>query len=217
MIDDIHARISDDWLRREGELRRMDGMVLKNKDELTTRCSIFLTYSHWEGHFKTCASELLEFISAGVQRKFFRWDEIKEETRLRLLFCKFRRSSVSGQSEETFIDYLNALNDRRYFDVVSAASEIIMIDDNLSAIRAEAICKNLGIDHSWCSLKKVTIDERLLAYRNALAHGSDRLRDGTKIEAYNDTILGALHEMRGLIRETRDRFSNAIVARHFLN
>ena len=216
MEHEFRTIISDDWLRRENELRRLDSLILRQKDELSARCGILLTYSHWEGQFKTSAITLLQFISEGIRKKVFKWSDVREDVRLRLLFCKFRKSSASGQNLETFVSYLNAINDSRYYDLLSASDEIILIDDNLSSARAEAICKNLGLEFSWCAIKKVTIDERLLAYRNALAHGSNRLRDGTEIRAYDDDVLQSLTEVRGLIRETKDRFSNAVATRPFL-
>lgn len=213
---EYRSLISDDWLRRESELRRLDHLILRQKDELSARCGVLVTYSHWEGQFKTSATALLNFISEGVRRKIFKWSDVREEVRLRLLFCRFRNSSAAGQNLETFTEYLNALNDTRFYDILSATDEIVLIDDNLSAARAEAICKNLGVDFAWCAIKKVTIDERLLAYRNALAHGSNRLRDGTEIRAYDQDVLQALSEVRELIRETKDRFSNALASRPFL-
>lgn len=194
----------------------MDSLAIKNKDEITSRCNVLITYSHWEGHFKKCAAELLNFMCEGVRRKIFKWTDFEEEIRLRLIFCKFRKSSVGGQSEETFIDHLNALNNQRYFDLQTASDEIILIDDNLNSLRAATICRNLGVEHAWCSLKKVVIDERLLAYRNALAHGSERLRDGTELTAYSEEISEALEETRSLIRQSKDKFSNAIEMRSFL-
>jgi hypothetical protein len=214
--DSFYERISDDWLWREKELREADARLIRSKTVIEVKSSILITYSHWEGHFKCCASELLGFISEGVNRKLFKWTDIRTEVRERILFCSYRRASLAGQTQETFITYLNALNDGKYADALRARDEIIMIDDNLSAIRAEAICRNLGVEHSWCALKKVVIDERILEYRNAIAHGAKRLRSGDEMDLSSPDILEAIGETRNLMREAKNRFQNTINNRTFL-
>ena len=214
--DAFCERISADWLWRESELREMDARLLKSETEIEIKFGILLVYSHWEGHFKSCANELLKFISEGVRKKLFKWTDIRAEVRQRILFCSYRRSSIAGQTQETFIAYLNALHDVRYNDALKSIDEIIMIDDNLNAVRAEAICRNLGVDYAWCALKKIVIDERILAYRNAIAHGNRRLRSGDEMDLRNPDVIEGISEGRSLIREAKNRFENAIITREFL-
>ncbi|MEE7545798.1 hypothetical protein HF319_00930 [Xanthomonas sp. Kuri4-1] len=166
--DNYLEKISQDWMWREKDLRSMDALLLKNRSNIAVKSGIVIVYSHWEGHFKHCAIQLLEFISEGIRRKVFKWTDLKSDVRQRILFCSYRKSSIATQKHETFISYLNALNDARYPNALSAIDEVIMVDDNLNSIRAEAICRNLGVDSSWFMLKKVIIDERLLEHRNTL-------------------------------------------------
>lgn len=180
------------------------------------KAGILIVYSHWEGHFKFSALVLLEFIVEAIRSKIFEWTDIRADVRQRILFCSYRRLSLSGQKQETFISYLNALNDSRYADALKAKDEIVMVDDNLNALRAEAICRNLGIEHEWCLLKKIIIDERLLEHRNAIAHGARRLRSGDEIDFLDPAMIDLIDETRGLIRETNNRFQNALVRRNFL-
>lgn len=217
IAESFSARISDDWLWREKELRDLDAQILRQKSVINMKAGIVLTYAHWEGHFKLCASQLLSFIEQGVSRKLFKWTDVRPEIRHRILFCNYRFSSISKQSNETFITYLNALNEDRYNDILKAKDQIIMIDDNLNSMRAEAVCKNLGVEHSWCSLRKIIIDERILEFRNAIAHGSKRLRSGDEIDVLNADISSAIDEGRSLIRETRNHFDNCIITKRFLN
>lgn len=214
--DSYCERISNDWLWREKDLRAMDAMLLKKFGDIGYKSSILIVYSHWEGHFKFCASQLLDFISDGIKRKIFRWTDIRPDIRQRILFCNYRRSSISGQSQETFISYLNALNDDRYAGALAAKDEVIMIDDNLNSSRAEAICRNFGLDCSWFILKKVIIDERLLEHRNAIAHGARTLRSGDEMDFSDDTVTKTIEEVRMLIRECKNRFENALVEKSFL-
>ncbi len=214
--DGFCERISNDWLSRERDLREMDSMLLKVRGSIGIKAGILITYSHWEGHFKCCASELLSFISEGIRRKLFKWTDIRADIRQRILFCSYRRSSLSGQTADTFISHLNALHDDRHTKALSAKDEVIMVDDNLSSARAEAICRNLGVDYSWCVLKKVVIDERLLEHRNAIAHGSVRLRSGDEMDFSSTDLPKTIEEIRNLIRETKNRFENAIIERTFI-
>lgn len=194
----------------------MDSMLLKVRGSIGIKSGILITYSHWEGHFKCCASELLGFICEGIKRKLFKWTDIGTDIRQRILFCSYRRASLSGQTQDTFISHLNALNDDRYTKALKAKDEVIMIDDNLSSVRAEAICHNIGVDYAWCVLKKVVIAEGLLEHRNAIAHGSVRLRSGDEIDFSGSELPETIKEIRYLIRETKDRFENAIIERSFI-
>jgi hypothetical protein len=216
LTEEYIERISHDWLWREKELREVDARLLERQNTFELKSGILLVYSHWEGHFKFSATELLKFISEGINRKIFKWTDVKSDVRFRILFCSFRKSNISGQTQETFMYYLNALSDARYADALKAKDEIVMIDDNLSSSRAEAICRNLGIDYSWCALKKTIIDERILEYRNAIAHGAQRLRSGDEVDLLNPDIFDAIGDARNLIRETKNRFQNAIEGREFL-
>ena len=216
LSDTFTERMSEDWLWRERELRQVDARLLKQKEVVDLKAGILIAYSHWEGHFKFNALALLEFITEGIKRKIFKWTDIKTEVRQRILFCSYRRSSLSGQNQETFVSYLNALNDSRYADALKAKDEIVMVDDNLNTLRAEAICRNLGIEYDWCILKKIVIDERLVEHRNAIAHGSRRLRSGDEIDFLDPSIGQLVDEARSLIRETNNRFQNALAQRHFL-
>ena len=216
LSDPFVERVSEDWLWRERELRQVDVRLLKHKEVVDIKASILIAYSHWEGHFKFSALETLQYIVEGIQKKIFKWTDVKAEVRQRILFCSYRRLSLAGQSQDTFISYLNALNDARYAEALKAKDEIIMVDDNLNASRAEAICRNLGIEHDWCALKKIIIDERLLEHRNAIAHGSRRLHSGVEID-FQDPLIGQLvDEARSLIRETSNRFQNALTEKRFL-
>ena len=217
LSDQFSEYISDDWLWRERELRDADKLLVGKKENQNIKAAILITYSHWEGHFKICATTLLEFLCEGIKKKLFKWTDIKPEVRQRLLFCSYRQSSVSGQTHETFISYLNALNDSRYASAISAKDQIVMIDDNLNFLRAEAICRNLGVDPSWFITKKIIIDERLLAHRNAIAHGAKRLRTGELISTDDPLLRDALNETRFLIRATKVNFMNAISSKAFLS
>ena len=217
MLSDLYSqKISDDWLWREKELRAVDRRFLGVIDEVDIKLGILITYAHWEGHFKFCASELLAFIIEGIKRKLFRWTDLKIDIRQRLLFCCYRKSNIAAMKHETFITFLNALSDERYVLALDAVSEIIMVDDNLNTMRAEAICRNLGVDYDWFITKKIVIDERMLEHRNALAHGSSRLRSGDLIILEPNLFTETLSDVRNLIRETRNRFENAINLRSFL-
>lgn len=216
LSDGYCERISNDWLWRERDLRAMDAMLIKDYGNIGIKSSILIVYSHWEGHFKFCASVLLEYISESIKRKIFKWTDLRQDIRQRILFCSYRKLSLSGQNQETFISYLNALNDDRYSGALAAKEEVIMVDDNLNSFRAEAICRNLGLDYSWFILKKIIIDERLLEHRSAIAHGASRLRSGDEMDFSGDVLTKTIEEMRVLIRECKNRFENAIVEKPFL-
>lgn len=216
--DKYIERISEDWLWRERELRDIDRALTRSRrEEMVVKSAILLTYSHWEGHFKASAEAALSYMEEGVRRKAFLWTDFKCDVRERLLFCCYRRASIAGQSRDTFIRYLNALSNARFSEIVTARPEIIMIDDNLNTARAEAICRNFGMNPSWFLLKKIIIDERILEHRNAIAHGSTKLRGGDFIDIHDESLLEGIRELREIIRLTKNAFSNCVSLREFLD
>ena len=216
LADSFGDKMSDDFLWRDGDLRAMNKLLLKSRGDIEMKMAITLFYSHWEGHFKFCAEQLLSFMSEGVRRKVFKWTEFRPDIRSRILFCGYRRSSISGQNQATFLEYLNALNDSRYSQCLDAKDDVIMVDDNLNTTRADAICRNLGMDSKWFIMKKVIIDERLVSHRNAIAHGSRRLRSGDEMDFSNPDLRDTIDIVHGLIRQTRVEFSNFASIRGFI-
>lgn len=214
--DEFSRKMSNDWLWREKELRALDSLVLKDRSEINMKTNILILYAHWEGHFKFCANQLVDYIYACISKKVFQWTDIKEEIRLRLVFCSYKRSGMFNQSQENFFAHLNSINDKRHLSTLKARDEIIMIDDNLNTLRAENICKNLGIDVDWFILKKIIIDDRIILCRNAIAHGSSELRFGDRFDILSDVFSSSVEEFRNIIREVRNRFDNSIQTRSFL-
>ena len=216
LAEEYCARMESDKRWRESELRAIDLMALRERVEPVKKAQILVYYSHWEGHFKFCATELLEYICEGVKRKIFKWTDIDNEVRVRIMYCVYRKTSLPFASHGKFLEYLNDLNESRYSDFLKCKDEIIMIDDNLSCSRAEAICKNMGVDCSWFLLKKIIIEQRFVGYRNAIAHGSRRLRTGDEIDVLHKDTDEMLDEMRNLFRQIAVNFSNAITLRRFI-
>ncbi len=211
-------RISDDWIWRDAELRQVSQVILRSKaSDLELQAAVLVTYAHWEGHFKFSATQILLYMHEAIKRKVFAWTDIDPGVRHRLLFCSYRKASVGGQSFASFVEHLDSISQKRFNNILGAADEIIMVDDNLNYVRAEATCRNLGVSSSWFALKKVVIDNRLLETRNALAHGSRRLRSGDLVDLRDELLLDAIRDVIGIIRQSRTEFQNAIFTRCFLN
>ena len=217
LADAFIDRLSEDWLWRERELRELDRRLMPKNAEATILKSVVLVlYAHWEGMFKFAASETFEFLCEGIDRRIFGFDELTEHIRLRLAFCSYRRSTIGGQSQERFLTLLASLREPRFSGFRNARDEVVMIDDNLSAARAGAICENFGVESDWVLLKKTLLDARLLEPRNAIAHGSKRLRSGLPLDLVHDEVREVFDEIRPLVREAKDRFANAIALRSFI-
>jgi len=210
-------KISEDWLWREAELREIDKIFIGGSpSSVQKKSAVLITYSHWEGHFKTCAQSLLEFISECIQRKVCGWTEVKINVRQRILLCSYRMSNIANMTEVNFVSLLNNLHDDRFFRFTEASDAIILTDSNLNSSRASAICQNLGVDPNYFLTKRIIIDQRILEYRNAIAHGGSRLGSGEAYDFEGGAIDDGLKEMRSLIRSTKDNFTNAIALKTFV-
>jgi hypothetical protein len=80
---------------------------------------------------------------------------------------------------------------------------------NLNSTRLKRIVLTLGLDYSAYELKEHLIDEKLLNWRNKVAHGKGLYPDeGEFSDLYQ--------EITGLIRHFKDQVQNAAMLRSFV-
>lgn len=131
------------------------------------RGGLALLYAHWEGYVKTAGAGYLEFIS----RKGLKLGQLRPEIAAVAL-----RNAISvlaqEKSSESHTELVHTLWDRVEESIpIPHETTTIRTNANLKFAQFESIMHSLGCDASRHRTHELLIDQRLLAWRNEIAHG----------------------------------------------
>ena len=192
------------WRRREltalsSDIRAADAA----RRAFRLRAGVALLYAHWEGFVKQAAEAYLSYVA--VQR--LRLDELSPSF---LGLALRRRLHELAESNEAACHtafaqlILRGLGQNASIPVEGVADT----GANLNSARLKRIVLTLGLDYSGYELKEHLIDNKLLNWRNGVAHGREIYPDESE---FNEVYL----EITGLIRQFKDQVENAAVLRSF--
>ena len=188
----------------------LDGELAWRKRELTTlkiwlrksrrqhetvillRAAICLLYAHWEGFVKAAATGYLSYVATrGLRYQDLTpnfvalglWSDISDAgaSKLPTLRTALTTKLISGLSERPSMTW----------------QPMIDTGSNLNYKTLNEILVAMGLDNKDYLLKKVIIDQRLLANRNAIAHGERRPEiDVDDYAGLNDDIVQLVERFR---------------------
>jgi len=193
------------WRRKE--LSNLKGLIHQSRDshnQTLLRAGVLLMYSHWEGYIKK------------VCEAFFHYMNFKG-----LKYCVLNDNFVALGIAEKF----NGNFPQKKFNSYSASVNFVLneskeekfkIDvalriDTKSNLNSEVLSELLGmvgVDDSHFISNKYHIDNRLLKYRNAIAHGE---RTENNPDLFFD--IDEFNDLYSRINELTDFFEN-IVSNH---
>ena len=156
---------------RKKELFSLHSMIFTpnispSKKNVLLRSTIALTYAHWEGYIKSCATAYIEYVA--MQR--LKHNELAPNflaLAIRpILMGAFQSKKADDHMKivKFFLDDLSAQSSITFKDVVNTQS-------NLSTVVLQNILSSLGFDYSLYETKEKLLDEKLLRTRNQIAHG----------------------------------------------
>lgn len=171
---EFDSRLDHDLKWRKQELTTVDLSIQsprKHQQEIWFRTGVVLLYSHWEGFAKSCARSYLTYLIGQGKSfkhlkpcfKFFAVGEILEGSR------KINLANYS-MFERTQALFLEPLDQKFHLDPEPFIST--KEHQNLNSAEFKALVLKLGIEYlPIYQLREKLIDEQLLKYRNAVAHG----------------------------------------------
>lgn len=160
------------------------------------KSAILLIYSHWEGFIKNASKKYLEYLN-------------NQEVLCKDMQINFIILHLGGVFQED-INYKNYLHRKKIYTQYTesllckfnvSVNETIKTNCNLNSNTFKTILGQLGISEDLFELKFKLIDEKLLGYRNALAHGE--MRPVT-------SICAVVTEIKDVILEMLDNFYDQI-------
>ena len=198
-VENLYDHLSDEIAWRRKELTDFRVLIetksfSPSKRDALIRAGVALLYAHWEGFIKAAATAYLEFVS--MQR--MRYDELSPNFIAISIKGKLNeaaganKASIHTKVVEFFLNNLSARCTIPFKTAVNTKA-------NLSSTVLRNILAMLGLDYTFYETKEKLIDEKLLASRNTIAHGSYLL---VTIDDYIE-----LHEQ---ITEMMNHFRNDI-------
>ena len=201
--------IAQDIAWRKKEITTLIFLIEKAREHekiILMKSALVLFYSHWEGHIKNCSIAYLNFLNNQDLRycklkENFYYLSLSEEFR-----CGFSISKIQHQIK--LYQHMSEISNKTF-----KVKEGIIIDtaSNLKYDVLNTILLQLGFDSTVFNQKENFINEILLGYRNAIAHGE--LRDHKSIEnaycAVKENILPLIDTFNTLV-------SNAVALSSYL-
>lgn len=201
--------IDKDIAWRKKEITTLVFLIEKAREHekvILMKSALVLFYSHWEGHIKNCSIAYLNFLN----HQGLKYCKLRENFHHLSLGEEFRSGfSISKiQHQIKLYQHLSEISNKTF---KVKEDSIIDTDSNLKYDILDTILLQLGLDSTVFNSKENFINEILLSYRNAIAHGE--LRDCKSIEnAYRevkDTLLPLIEAFSALV-------SNAVVSSSYL-
>ena len=194
----------DDALDEEISWRKKELSILmnnyesagSNKKDHTLRIAIFLIYAHWEGFIKKASEIYLEYVSF----KKVKLDEVNSNLlALALESCFDNQISLTNiRHKKEIVDlFINNLNNYTFQYKVGQVNT----QSNLNIDILEKICLSLGIDRALLDVDAIWIDDRLLQYRNMIAHGEKLIQE---------RITFDLKDLKNKIQDSLEAYKNLI-------
>jgi hypothetical protein len=171
------------------------------EEDFYCRAAATLFYAHWEGFVKRAATYYLKYIS--FQR--LQLDEMAD-----FVACLYVRQFLptADLPPEKIIQFKNRFENEPNFRPKLQWKNLVHTGSNLSSKILSRIIELLGLDYRLYEPKANFIDLKILANRNAIAHGD-------KGDILIADVENLADEVTGLITLFRDQIENAVTLRAY--
>lgn len=197
--ENLIDRISSEHLWRRREISEMYLLITRSENDpakcdTLIRCAILILYSHWEGFVKNVSSFFIEFVTAKKHDFHEICLPLQAIAYQRQLFASLTTSDIDKYHE--LLSYIKG-DSRTTFRC--NPETVIHTGDNLNSKILKQIIKSLGLNYKEFATKERLIDERLLHYRNNIAHGKDFSMKKSDFIDLQNSVLEMLHLFRNQI------------------
>ena len=195
-LTELTQFLDDELAWRKKELTTLKVLLDKSRRQhetaLLLRAAICLLYAHWEGFVKAAATGYLSYVATrGLRYQDLTpnfvalglWSDISQagQSNLPTLRTALTTKLISGLSEHARINWEQSID----------------TGSNLNSKMLNEIMCAVGLDSREYLLKKLIIDQRLLANRNAIVHGERRPEIGAdEYATLNDDIVQLVERFR---------------------
>lgn len=165
-----------------------------SKKNVLLRSTITLTYAHWEGFIKNCASAYIQFVA--LQRLN------NNELSPNFLALSIKPLLMNGFQSKKADDHIKIV---KFFlnDLPISSSipfkDVIDTQSNLSSMVLRNIINTIGLDYSIYETKEKLLDEKLLKTRNQIAHGEYVILSDQEVRDIGDEFITLMNDFKNQI------------------
>lgn len=205
--DSLSKKLYEEFSWRRKELTLLKSKIPIEKNSLQSamlRSAVPLLYAHWEGFVKLTMSYYLEYIS----RKNLKHSELKHT------FIALSLQNKLGDLSNSSIENRTKIIDFIFNEIDKQSNiprkNIINTKSNLKFDVLKEILFILDLDDSHIDSQKELIDD-LVAERNFIAHGEQKLIDYQTYEYFFNDIISLMEYLKTTIENNAilEKYKNA--------
>lgn len=175
--DQVDADLN--WRRKElSDIKLAIRNTTENSRPALLRALITMTYAHWEGYVRTCATKYFQHLY--IRKKLYR--DFEKQIFINSYLIRldaFFQNKHNIKDRCKFIEDIMDARDNRFSYI---NPQLIDTKSNLNTDVIKDLCTICGIDYSPFEEKRAFIDIILLKRRNAIAHGQQEVIGESEID-----------------------------------
>lgn len=194
-LEELESSLTEDLKWRKQEMFVFEHLLAQAREHETPsllRAGLALIYAHWEGFIKTAGSYYLEYIS----RQKLKLGELRPEIAAVALRSSIEKLAIEKSSEAHGALVTTLWEDGGKDANLPYDKTTIRTRANLKFQVFESIMYSLGLDAARHATQQLLIDERLLGFRNEIAHGRREYVNSQDWVAARNSIELILNDVR---------------------
>lgn len=184
------------WRRKElSDLKAAVKAADQHARHALLRSIIAMSYAHWEGYVRTCATRYFEHLT--LRKKPF--SEFERQIYVNSLLGRLDALSQGRVNLQERCKLVNDILDSTAERFVYLNPDLIDTRSNLNTDVIKDICKICGVDSSSFEKSRTFLDVLLLKRRNAIAHGQQEYIQMDEIDNLVEKTLALMSTFRNLL------------------
>ncbi len=195
---DLSAIFDADLIWRRKELSDMKAAVRcadTTAKPALLRAITAMSYAHWEGYVRTCATRYFEFLT--LRRKPF--VELERQIYVNAFMARLDALHQSRASIEQRCKLVTDILDGQHNRFSYVNKDLIDTRSNLNSEVIKDICLICGVDPEHFCQRRLFIDIVVLKRRNAIAHGQEEYVGEGEVDDLVANILALMGAFRNLL------------------
>ena len=195
---DLSDIFDSDLIWRRKEMSDMKSAILAADSvsrHALLRALVAMSYAHWEGYVRTCATRYFEFLT--LRKKSF--SDYERQIYVNSMLSRLDALYQSRKSIKDRCDLINEILDGASHRFAYINQDLIDTRSNLNTDVVKDICLICGVESSYFENRRTFIDLLLLKRRNAIAHGQQEYIRVDEIDNFVANVLNIMSVFRSLL------------------
>ncbi|MEI8612076.1 MAE_28990/MAE_18760 family HEPN-like nuclease [Enterovibrio sp. Hal110] len=206
--------IQQDKVWRFKELINLRGAIQcsrKSNKNILLRSGVLLLYAHWEGFVKNSCQYYFRYLN----HKSIKYSELTLNYRALGIPYQFESNNFPSNNFSAFYKAADFIKNPQNHGIFRVDVDKISTQSNLNTEVMIGLLNMIGLDSQFITNHHHHIDERLLKYRNAIAHG-ENTSFSTDYDITEVSFSDLYERIKALIDEFESRLTNHFECENFM-